>query len=196
MNIKQAREPIGRGRWAHSFKQNNPPALATAAKPRNNNNLACPLPAPLPRPFRTEVASQRTLARWLRHSLRPRPLLFGGQGRAGLRWPLLLLSRGLCVPGPLSPRQPHPPPLAPATHPGTTPGSTVRVDCPSPPPSSAATLLQGPCGRHLALVSPAESGCSLQQESCCEISGFRDSHPALKQPDCAPEDRAHLASFH
>lgn len=55
MHIKQARAPIGRGLWDHSFKQNNPPALAAEAKQRDNNILAFPH-TPIPSPNRARIS--------------------------------------------------------------------------------------------------------------------------------------------
>lgn len=111
---------------------------AAAAKPRNTT-LLCPLPRALPAPFAPRW-HLKGLWRRLPPILKcPRPLLLGRAkvepGCAGLcPFRAAASASGPC------PQAAPPTTLTPATHPGTTPGSTVRVDCPSPPPSSAGIL--------------------------------------------------------
>lgn len=145
MNIKQARAPIGRGRWDHSFKQNNPPALAAEAKQRNNNNLAVPPPAP-------PSSNRAGISKDFGEVVPPFPAASASgvwRARASSS-PAALLSAPSAPrpvspqPRPLAPRQP--PPLAP----GHLQGSTARVDGPPPPPSSAVTLPLGPGGSSLS----------------------------------------------
>lgn len=156
MHIKQARAPIGRGRWDHSFKQNNPPALAAEAKQRDNNILAFPHNPP--------ASNRARISKDFGEVAPPFPAAsasgVGRRGRAQLRCPLLPPRHGL---GALAPAPG--PQAAPQTR-KTSGDRPARVDGPPPLPSSRTAPRQGPglsslaphCGWKAAVRSPRPRG--------------------------------------
>lgn len=157
MHIKQARAPIGRGRWDHSFKQNNPPALAAEAKQRDNNILAFPHTPPSP-------SKRAGISKDFGEGAPPFPAAsasgVGRRARAQMRSPLLPPRHGLGSPGPQLSRGNLPGPIGEGRRCSTSP---------QVPRSSAAG----------ARPQLADSSMRVENSSSlAEPSGFRRLGPA------------------
>lgn len=109
------------------------------------------------------------------------------QVEAGLRWPLLLLSRGLCIPGPLSLSSPthHLTATLPQDNSGIDRGRLSFTSTEFRRDSAAGALQQAPS-------SPKSGGKRLLARAGKLLLRSQGSgtRTALKQPDCAPGDRS------